>query len=139
MSDPMKNPYYPGARFQAAREGAQIRSKYDQMTPELVDLQKRDVVPFTIVPIDLSAAGTQEIVIPGRGFTGFIESGGVPVAGRVGVRVNQNKAEQEFPLRNGRGFRGDFVRLYLTWAAQANVTLELMIFHFDDMPYPSVT
>ena len=135
-----RNPYYPGARFQPASESRPIVSPYDIMTPEFVDLQKRDIIPFSNVRIDVSQAGSQTLSVPCRGFTGFIENaaGPLPLA-RVNVRVNKDSADQAFPLRNGRGYYGDVLVLFLEWQAQgAGATLELILFNFNAQPYPCV-
>lgn len=38
-------------------------------------------------------------------------------------------------LKHGRGFRGDFRKLQLTWPAQSSNSARLVVFNFDDVPF----
>ncbi len=135
---------YWAQRFSVPQRLREFKSRYDMPSEEIQDLVGRRPKPFTKYEIDLTTAraATDAFVIAsvGRAFqVGFYtttDTAKVPLTSQlVEIRVNENLSELEFDGRHGTGYRGDFEKLYLSWAAQSGVTLQLIVFHFDETPW----
>lgn len=113
--------------------------RYTYQGQELQDLIQTNPAPTMVFDLDLSVAQTtpKEINVSGRGFAlyGYTTSDGTQTVAAdifVQVRINQDRAENEFPGKHQRGYRGDFFKLYLYWPAQAASSAKLVIHKFDD-------
>lgn len=115
--------------------------RYSYESAELQNLIQSNNKPLTVISLDLSLATSSKIInLAGRGFSlyGYVTGDATKTVVKdflVNVRLNQDVAQNEYPGKHQRGFRGDFFRLYLNWPAQVNVSVDLVIHNFDDRPY----
>lgn len=152
MSDDLKNKYYPRKRFQvpALANQAQFENPYDIPSDLLQDLIQRKLQPYKVTTIDLSVAGTLELNVPGYaivqyGFetsqasvrtvdtTSFMQmflEENVPGDASTGI-----PSETGFPLKHSRGYRGPFTKVFLWWPAQNDVSCDIVVHRYMDMPW----
>lgn len=116
--------------------------RYDYEAAELQDLIQTAPAPIQVQTLDCTVAQTiqLEFKYPARAFVIYFYDSTtttktVKPNGYVKVRINENRAENEFPAKHNRGYRGDYYRLYLTWPAQANTKADLVMHMFDDDPW----
>lgn len=116
--------------------------RYNYESAELQNLIGNNNKPLSTHTLDLSIAQTmpREINFPGRGFAlyGYVTSDAtrtVVVDFLVNVRINKDLPETQYPGKHQRGYRGDFVKLFLYWPAQPGVTVDLVVHNFDDRPW----
>lgn len=116
--------------------------RYNYEGQELQDLIQTAPVPIQVQTLDCTVAQTISLpmLYPGRSFViYFYDSTSttktVKPNGFVKVRINDDRAENEFPAKHNRGYRGDYYRLFLSWPAQANTKADLVMHMFDDDPW----
>lgn len=89
-------------------------------------------------PLTGTTASFLELREPGYGFVAYVYATSdvlkVPISGLITVGV-QDKQYTPMPIRSGRGYRGPFTRLYLNWAVQANNSVDIIIYKFQQAPY----
>lgn len=123
-------------RFIQPVQGAQVPSEYDADSSMLADLIGRDTAAIAIRTLDLSNSGSIAIELPSRGFVPYFFVTGDPIKtrvpnGLVSVYIGTTQptsGDQAFPAKHNRGFRGTFVKCYVSWVAQAGVSVDL-VFH----------
>ena len=149
--------YLPGQRYETPDALRKWKGPYQFDSMELQDLVTQHIQPTWTRTIDLGTAQSpqQPLVLeqPGRAFRvqGLTTStlydpvantGIETVATTVfaGVFINQSQggdpADAIF-LKNGNGFRGDFIRLALFWPAQSGNSLRITIYRYDGQPWMS--
>ncbi len=124
-------------RFTTPRQGEQFSSEYDFPSDLLQDLQGRDIEPVSVTNINLATAGSLLLTIRGRGFVPYFyltttatTNKAREPAGLVTVYVNQADSSNStlaVPAKHNRGFRGSFFQVFITWAAQANTSVDFVI------------
>lgn len=132
-------------RFRKPVMGEQIQSEYDFDSSELADLISRDIAPFQVFTIDLSTQplnGVLTLPVPGRAFVPYFWQTNSTnrtrqPSGLVNVAVNCDGSDaiQVFPAKHNRGFRGSFATLALTWANQANTSVDFVIHKSCNTPW----
>lgn len=130
-------------RFEAARQGAQYPSEYDFDTSLLNDLNSRDIAPLKVVTLSLATAGSQFFAEPGRAFVPYFFTTGSSTKARVTggfvtCYVNQTDANNtNFALtaKHNRGYRGSYSQMYITWTAQAGVSVDLVFLKSRATPW----
>lgn len=136
------NNLYPGPRWSPDQVGPNFVSEYDFSSAEIGDVEKRTIGEILVIPVDLSVAQAAPLVItsPGRAFVcyGFVTAS--PVQQKVDVLLNiaiGDPQSHKFPAKHGRGYNGTFQALFITWAAQAANSANIVI--FKSQRYPWVT
>lgn len=116
--------------------------RYNYEGQELQDLIQTAPSPIQVQTLDCTVAQTiaLEFKYPARAFViYFYDSTSttktIKPNGYVQVAINENRAENTFPAKHNRGYRGDYYRLFLTWPAQANTKADLVMHMFDDDPW----
>lgn len=141
-----QNPSGNYKRFQKPAEGEVYPSEYDFSSGLINDLQQRDLAPIIVQTFNLataSPAGGIKLAMPGRAFVGYgyttTDTFKSPQNFRIDVAINQQSVANEtvFPCDISRGFRGLFHTLYLTWAAQAGLSVDFVIFRSKRKPWMS--
>lgn len=109
----------------------------------LIDLNQRDIQPLRVVTLDLSVAGFKSFNTPGRAFvpyffvTGTTNKVQAP-GGLVTVYVNEensNNTNVALSCKHNRGYRGSYSRMYITWAAQPGVSVDLVFLRSKRTPW----
>lgn len=112
-------------RFQQPLQGGEVKSEYDIPSWELQDLISRAPDCVKVFRLNLTAGGTLAINEPAFGFClyGFNTAGGAKYTDAfVNVAVNSDGSDPSkiFPAKTGRGYRGIFTSLSLTWPADTS-------------------
>ncbi len=128
----MKPPY---ERFVRPVEGTEYPSEYDLKSALIIDPIERTTAPINKVTLDLTTARLPSdpyvIIQPGRAFVPyFFETGTVSklraLTGSMNVRVNDDRPDKNIFCVNNRGYRGGFIRLYLSWIAQPGISVDFI-------------
>lgn len=148
-----KSSYLPRDRFDPADPYKKWRSPYQFDSSEIQNLVQDTIAPVYTRTILLSTAQapTSPLVIPtpGRAFRfvglttasqyNFSTNAGIETVvtnATIGVWVNKQGSDSDaLIMKNGGGFRGDFLNLFLFWPAQASNSGRIIIYTFDDTPY----
>lgn len=130
-------------RFQSPPQGNQYPSEYDFGSDLLIDLNQRDIAPLQVVTLNLAVAGSQAFNMPGRAFvpyfwvTGSATKTRVP-AGFVTAYINQSDANNTnvaLTCKHNRGYRGSYSQIFITWTAQAGVSVDLVFLKSKSTPW----
>ncbi len=131
-------------RFNAPGPNAEFHSEYDIPSDEIQDLISRqpETCSIKIIPIGV-AAGTLVLKEPGFGFVmwGFKTSTNAKYSeafSNVSVNSDGSDPSKIFPSKTGRGYRGSFTELYLSWPVDPNSALNsayFIIFKSRKMPF----
>lgn len=123
---------YPSdKRFQQTFQGEAITSEYDFDSDDVNDAYMRNVACIVTRTFDLSVAQLSplELIIPGRALQVFdyvtTDVTKAPVATALVTGAFNDPGTDKFSLRYRRGFNGTYSRVYLTWLAQANTSMEM--------------
>lgn len=144
----MTDEIYRKERHEIASSGLKWISRYDIPSAELQNMQQTQPAPMFVQVLDLTTAKTPGdpliVNVPGRAFTllGYTLSSAYNETANTGVeqvepavfvnaRVNLNRQEYAYPLKHNRGFRGEFVQLFLSWPAQPDFGAKLVIYKHD--------
>ena len=138
--------FYEAVRFFKPSEFLKWINRYHWQSEELQALAQSPPKAVYTQTIDLSAAqdaGNPLVVrCPGRAFVAYGFTTATLNTTRtnstdiyLSCRIGQNKPEFAFPVKHNRGFRGDFLELYLSWPAQSGKSCDLVIHQFDDDPW----
>lgn len=130
-------------RFVTPKQGSQYSSEYDFGSDLIDDLQKRDVSPLFVVTLDLSTAGSQFFRVPSRAIVPYFWATGTTnkvrkPAGLVTIYPNQQDNSNSFfafPAKHNRGFRGSFSQVFISWAAQASTSVDLVFLKSGYTPW----
>ncbi len=131
-------------RFEIPDRTGDFKSRYDMPSENIQDLVQRRPKAFTKYEISLTTARTESdpfvIASVGRAFQVVFftttDAARIPLVNAYcKVRIGENLEECAFDGHNEWGYRGDFEKLYLSWAAQTGVTLSLIVYHFDETPW----
>lgn len=130
-------------RFQTPVQGKQYPSEYDIPSDLLADLLARDVATVVVQTLNLATAGTFVLTTPGRGFVPYFwrtsSSNKARVAtGIISVFIGTEAPtgfEDSFPAKHNRGFRGTFSKLYLSWNAQSDTSVDFVIHRSKRTPW----
>lgn len=118
-------------RFATADPSQKVYSPYDIPTSLLEDMRSRNVKPFKVQTINLSAAGELELLVPGFHFVIYGHDNSANKAVNTTAFVNlfwgHKTQDVGFPAKHARGYSGVFERLYITWPAQTNVWCDIVI------------
>jgi hypothetical protein len=132
---------YPNdRRFQQTLQGEAVESEYDFDSDDVNDAYMRNVLPFSVINLDLSVARTnQEFIIPGRAIQYFdyttSDASKAPVGtSLITISLNDNN-DDKFPMRYKRGYNGTFSRLYISNTAQAGLSADLVLLRSKRIPY----
>ncbi len=135
---------YKNRRFNIPQVFRKWIDRYDIQGEMIQDLLQRKPELFYVETFVLdtaqTAANPKILSVPGRGFVFYAYTTGDTTKAEspetfIGTRINQNSASSEFPAKHGRGYRGDLVKLFLNWPAQANTSVDFIIFKFDARPF----
>lgn len=132
------------SRFEKPTPGDQIRSEYDIDSAELADLISRNPRTISKRVISLATAGTLLINEPGFGFVAYgfstlDKSKYAEAYIQVGIGMDEclSDPSRVFPCKTGRGFRGEFSKLALSWPADPNASTNSLVFVvFKSRKYP---
>lgn len=152
---------YRNQRFDPANDFQKYVGPYQFDSNELHNLEQQGIQRIHSQVLDLTTAQSPkqplEVNISGRAFklkgintqTGavydIVANTGIEVVNttaQIGAWLNQpgvgnlNRTDYLI-IKSGDGYRGDFMKLFLFWPAQANVQARLTIFKFDDTPWTS--
>lgn len=130
-------------RFQAPVQGKQFQSEYDIPSDLIADLIARDVQCVVVQTLNLATAGSFVLTTPGRGFVPYFWATSSSnkqrvLNGLVSVFIGTEAPtgfEDAFPAKHNRGFRGTFSKLYLSWNAQANTSVDFIIHRSKRTPW----
>lgn len=144
-------------RYIKPDEGAEYPSRFDFSSDELLDLDQRRDSAYSVKTLDLSAqpidpktgltAPFYEWVKSGRTYAAYFYAASDPLKTPIGGLINvatQQYNNDKFPVKNGRGVRCDFTRLYLSWDNQTtvdpddntvSVMCDFIIFNYNATPY----
>lgn len=132
-------------RFNTPVQGREVCNEYDIPSDEIQDLIARSVSPLQVyTDINLAVAGTKSIDVPGYGFVLYainVATGRKYSEVFCNVAVNRGDltdAKVIFPAKGGRGFRGAFSRLFLSWPADLSATYQVYFIVFKSREYPWV-
>lgn len=147
--------YLPKQRFNIPDDYRRWKSPYQMDSEEYNILQKEGISPTFTKTVLLSTAQTPqnplELQQQGRAFKfmglttatlfDFSANTGIETnvtTAIIGVWINKVGAPSDaFFVKHGSGFRGDFLKLYLFWPAQANNSGRITIFNYDGQPWQS--
>lgn len=138
--------FYPADRFQKYKTG------YDLDTDAIQALVAQNPDVIYQQRLDLSVANSVSsptvINVPGTAFAfyGFPQASAYSITTNTGTephepsafvhcRINNNRAENGFNVKSGKGFKGDFNALYLTWPAQGSIYGQIVIYKYDLHPF----
>lgn len=152
---------YRRFRHQPAQENLKYRNRYQFDSAELNDIQQTNPDPLQSTVLDLTTSrgiaadnlGPLELPFHGRFVVLYgVDTSGVglfdPVTSPTGTdpvktsafvlcAINQDRADNYYPLKHARGFRGDIFKLFLRWPAQATTKARLIVGTFDGSPWQS--
>jgi hypothetical protein len=137
-----QNPWAGDRRFQKPNEGEAYQSEYDFPSDELFDAVQRNVQAIKVVSgINLNSGGSLVIPFPGRGFVMYDYASGNASRTPSGtalvlVQINDMNGDY-FPARHNRGYTGSFQALVLTWAFQAGLACDFVLFRSTRQPWMS--
>lgn len=154
---PPERDEYQGRQFDKPKADLKYRPRYQQDGPELQYLAQNCPDVLYTELLDLTVAqntGAPKVIeVPGRSVViygvnsttptnvadfSLAQNGGndpVSAAAFVLARINNNTPNCSYGLKHNRGFRGDFLRLFLSWPVQANTKARLYVFKFDAQPW----
>lgn len=134
MADWDSNDYYANKRFQIPRGVGEVKSPYDQGSPEGQDEVARNPRPVVVRTFDLSTAGQALIDVQGGSFVFYGHDGtdnkAVDSTSLVNVFINSrtNNGAEPYPAKHARGYHNPFMYLYIEWPAQSGVFVDLVIY-----------
>lgn len=138
--------FYEAMRFFKPSEFLKWINRYHWQSEELQALSQSPPKAVYTQTIDLSSArlDSDPLIVrcPGRAFVAYGFTTATLNTTRtnatdiyLSARIGQNNPEFAFPVKHNRGFRGDFLELYLSWPAQSGKSCDLVIHQFDDDPW----
>ena len=151
MHDWNRDKYRHDNRYNVPNRFDKWISKYQIDSEELQYLEQDNPSVLYTRDLDLSVAQAPSdplvINVPGRCVQVYGYSLGskflpVPNTGTevaepgvyVSARINWNTLEAAFPLKQNRGYFGNFTKLYLSWPAQANMGAKLVVYRYEAPP-----
>lgn len=142
------DPEYLKQRFQVPSSGLKWSDYYDIPSEQLQRLVQSPPRVLYRQALDLSTAqapGTPlEINVPGRAVAIYpytlaskynlnsnTGTQNFEPSAFVWCRINQNLDTLAFPLKAGRGFRGEFSKLFLSWPAQEDIGCDIVVYSHE--------
>ncbi len=135
---------YKNRRFSIPEVFRKWIDRYDIQGEMIQDLVQRNpsVIYTESFALDTAqtAASPKLIEGAGRGFVCYFYNTGDAKKTRrndgfIEVRPNTMLSSSAFPAKHGRGYRGDIAKLFLNWPAQAGMSVDIIVFKFDDDPW----
>lgn len=130
-------------RFNGSIQGEDFSSEYDLPSDEIADIQNRGVGPIRVITsISLAAAGTLLLNEVGHGFALYAQdavTGAIYTEAFINCYVNAGDASdpsRNFPLKCGRGFVGNFQKLFLSWPIDSSGTYSVSLVIFKSRNFP---
>lgn len=128
------------SRFQQGPWPEQVRNPLDINDPVIQDMISRAPKPYHVENINLSVAGSKQILVPGfhvvmYGYQTNSAIKAVNTQAFMDMYWGINKSGTPFPAKHARGMSAPFQGLWLEWPAQANVSVDLVIWHGMYRPY----
>lgn len=144
----MNDPQYKARQFEIPSAGGKLDDRYVIPSEQIQRLIQNPPRVLYRQALDLSTAQSSadplEINVPGRAVAIFpytLSSKYDPVTNTgiqtfepgafVWCMVNQKLQTLAFPLKAGRGFRGEFAKLFLAWPAQADFGCDLIVYEHE--------